>query len=233
MPLDMQAARKAKRSPALTLMPISFASILGGMVTLIGTPPNIVIATFREDALGEPYKMFDFAPVGAAVAVVGVIYVALVGWRLVPTDRSRHDAVQELEELQEYVAEVGVNESSPFLGKALRELCRAGRGERGRAPRSGASGPAPARHGAGEELRKSDLIVLEGAPEAIHEFAGAADLKLSASRKKDRARLRFDRQVEVVVPEGARIDGRSAMDAPARRQGVTLLGISTSRTAIP
>ncbi len=74
MPVDMQAARRAKRSPALSLMPLSFASILGGMVTLIGTPPNVVIATFREEALGAPYGMFDFAPVGAIVAVVGVAY---------------------------------------------------------------------------------------------------------------------------------------------------------------
>ena len=62
--LGIQAAAKAERSPALSLMPISFASILGGMITLIGTPPNIVIATFREDALGEPFGMFDFTPVG-------------------------------------------------------------------------------------------------------------------------------------------------------------------------
>jgi CBS domain-containing protein len=64
MPLDLQAARRAKRSPAETLMPLSFASILGGMMTLIGTPPNIVIATFRSDALGAPFIMFDFAPMG-------------------------------------------------------------------------------------------------------------------------------------------------------------------------
>jgi di/tricarboxylate transporter len=68
MPLDLQAARKAKRSPSLTLMPLSFASILGGMVTLIGTPPNIVLATFRQDALGAPYRMFDFAPVAGRLA---------------------------------------------------------------------------------------------------------------------------------------------------------------------
>ena len=84
MPMDLQAARRAKRSPSLTLMPLSFASILGGMVTLIGTPPNIVIATFRESALGEPYNMFDFAPVGIVVAITGTLFVALVGWRLIP-----------------------------------------------------------------------------------------------------------------------------------------------------
>ena len=80
MPVDMQAAKKAGRSPSLSLMPLSFASILGGMITLIGTPPNIVVAEFRGDALGEPYRMFDFAPVGLACAIVGVAYVALVGY---------------------------------------------------------------------------------------------------------------------------------------------------------
>ena len=88
MPIDMQASARANRSPALTLMPLAFASILGGMVTLIGTPPNVVIATFREKALGEPFGMFDFAPVGIAVATVGVAYVALVGWRLIPRANS-------------------------------------------------------------------------------------------------------------------------------------------------
>ena len=76
MPIDMQAANKAKRSPALSLMPLSFATILGGMVTLIGTPPNIVISQFRETALGEPYSMFDFAPVGLGAE--------LRGWHLSP-----------------------------------------------------------------------------------------------------------------------------------------------------
>lgn len=92
MPVDIQAAKKAGRSPSLTLMPLSFASILGGMITLIGTPPNIVIAEFRGDALGEPYRMFDFAPVGLACAAVGVAYVALLGWRLLPSERRAADA---------------------------------------------------------------------------------------------------------------------------------------------
>jgi di/tricarboxylate transporter len=95
MPLDVQTARKAKRSPAMTLMPLSFASILGGMVTLIGTPPNIVIATFREGALGEPYAMYDYAPEGLVEAVVGHHYVSLDDWRQLPADRGRHDNARD------------------------------------------------------------------------------------------------------------------------------------------
>ena len=122
MPLDMQAAAKAKRSPALSLMPLSFASILGGMITLIGTPPNIVVAEYRGTVMGEPYRMFDFAPVGLAVAIVGVAYVALIGWRLIPGERSQHNTANELSHLGDYLAEVKVPEGSPAIGQKVRDL---------------------------------------------------------------------------------------------------------------
>ena len=122
MPVDLEAATKAKRSPALTLMPLSFATILGGMVTLIGTPPNIVIAAFRKDALGEAFGMFDFTPVGLACAVVGVVFVAALGWRWIPTARREHDTAKELFDLEDYVAEVKVPEGSAAVGKRVSEL---------------------------------------------------------------------------------------------------------------
>jgi di/tricarboxylate transporter len=227
MPLDIQAARKAKRSPSLTLMPISFASILGGMVTLIGTPPNIVIATFREDALGAPYEMFDFAPVGAVVAVVGVLYVALVGWRLVPKGRSAHDAVRELEELQGYVAEVGIEQSSESLGKPLRELKQLAEQSEVNVLGLVRRGQRLPGRALDEELRRSDLVVLAGAPDAINDLASTADLRLSASRRSNGPASEALDMVEAVVPAGGRIVGRSAMDARLlARRGVTLLGIS-------
>jgi di/tricarboxylate transporter len=105
MPVDIATARKAGRSPGLSLMPLSFATILGGMVTLIGTPPNIIIATFREDALGEPFAMFDFAPVGArGRRLQGLLFVALIGWRLIP-NRDTGVGADPLAELKPYIAE--------------------------------------------------------------------------------------------------------------------------------
>ena len=79
LPVDVQTAHKAKRAAGLSLMPLSFATILGGMTTLVGTPPNIIISSFREQALGEPFSMFDFAPVGGLVALIGITFVALFG----------------------------------------------------------------------------------------------------------------------------------------------------------
>ena len=227
MPLDMQAARRAKRSPAVTLMPLSFASILGGMVTLIGTPPNIVIATFREDALGEPYRMFDFAPVGAVVAVTGVIFVMLIGWRLIPVERGKHDTAKELEDLKDYIAEAKVTESSKAVGKplkALDELTEEYDVNVLGLVRRGKRLPGSARN---EEVRKGDVLVMEGGPEAIDQFIGAAKLGFAGSEKHGGIISEAVELMEVVVPEGARIAGRSALDLRLLyRQGVTLLGIS-------
>jgi di/tricarboxylate transporter len=209
------------------LMPLSFASILGGMVTLIGTPPNIVIATFREGALGAPYAMLDFAPVGAVVAISGVLFVTLLGWRLIPAERSRHDPAKELHELEDFVAEAVVPEDSPSTGKTLRELepqaeehdvALLGLIRRGKRL------PGSARN---EALRKNDLVLLEGTPEAIDQFVGATGLEYVGSEKRRGLAAETIAVAQVVVPEGSRIEGRSAMEIRLlTRQGVTLLGIS-------
>ena len=227
MPLDIQAARRAKRSPAMTLMPLSFASILGGMVTLIGTPPNIVIATFRQDVLGAPFQMFDFAPVGFVVAITGILFVIFVGWRLIPIERGRHDTARELQDLKGYVAEAKVFESSETIGKPLKELDGLieeydvnvlGLVRRGKRL------PGSARN---EEVREGDVVIIQGGPEAIDQFVGAAKLTFTGSGKHNGITSEALGLMEAVVPEGARIAGRSALDVRLLyRQGVTLLGIS-------
>jgi len=119
MPFDVETARRSRRAPGLTLMPLAFATILGGVVTLIGTPPNIVASAIREARLGHAYKMFDFTPVGIVVALVGVAFVALVGWRLVP---KRSDELKRLAEANSYQAELRVPDSSPIVGKMSTDL---------------------------------------------------------------------------------------------------------------
>jgi len=227
MPIDMQASARAGRSPALTLMPLAFATILGGMVTLIGTPPNVVIATFREKALGEPFGMFDFAPVGIVVAAVGVAYVALVGWRLIPRARGEQNTMTELEDLSGFIAEGTVTAKSPVIEKAVRDLDElaenndvaiVGLVRRGRRK------PGMARS---EVIQKGDHLVLEGAPAAIEAFIGAAGLEFAGSEKHEGLLADTLDVLEVVVPSGARIEGRSAQDVKLLyRHRVTLLGVS-------
>jgi len=227
MPVDMQAASKAKRSPALSLMPLSFATILGGMVTLIGTPTNVVIATFREDALGEPYQMFDFTPVGIVVAAVGILYVATVGWRLLPVARSKHDTTEELMDMEGYVAEAIVQANSKYIGQQLRDLFPLSTENDVNLlglVRNGRRLPGTARN---DVLRENDILVLEAGPDAIEKFVGAAGLKFIGTEKQPSILSENQGLIEVVVPEGAMIEGRSAMDVRLLyRQGVSLLGVS-------
>ena len=121
MPVALQSAAKAKHSPAVILMPLSFASILGGLITLIGTPPNIVVATVREETLGEPFRMFDFAPVGIVVAVAGVLFVALIGWRLLPSGRQKENPTVALADMTGYVFETSVSENSKLVAAPLHQ----------------------------------------------------------------------------------------------------------------
>ena len=126
MPVDIATARKAGRLPGRTLMPLSFATILGGTITLIGTPPNIVIAGIRRDQLGESFAMFDFAPVGLVTTLAGLIFVALVGWRLIPGmgDSDAQGGLNENEKAH-YVAELTVPEGNARVGAHVGEIGRA------------------------------------------------------------------------------------------------------------
>jgi len=228
MPVDVQAASNAKRSPALTLMPLSFATILGGMVTLIGTPPNIIIAAFRAESLGAPYGMFDFAPVGGVCAVVGVLFVMFVGWRLIPADRAKRDTGKELFDVQDYIAELHVPQDSPVTGKRVRELDEDTE-EAGGAivglVRRGARLPGLARR---VVIEHGDVLVVEAGPEAIDKLVGKLGLEYRRPKEEKRTFENTDLGlVEVVVTEGARIEYRSALSLQLLyRHGVTLLGVS-------
>jgi len=226
MPVDIQAAAKAKRSPALSLMPLSFASILGGMITLIGTPPNIVIAEFRNDALGDPYNMFDFAPVGLACAAVGIAYVTLIGWRLLPKKRQQADSGAELFDLADYVAELKVTEGSKVIGLQVSELDD----EAEKADveiigliRNGSRVPGLARRIA---IKAGDTLVVEANPESIEALLGSMKLEyvgsgLSALQDED---LQLS---ELVVPASSPLAGRSTASLRLLyRYGVALVGVS-------
>lgn len=228
MPVDMQAASKAKRSPALTLMPLSFATILGGMITMIGTPPNIIIAEFRQQATGTSFSMFDFAPVGLACAVVGVLFVATIGWRLLPARYKEQQTAQKLFDVSGYVAELHVPEDSPAIGQRVRDLDALAEEEDVAVIgliRRGKRLPGQARL---SEVRVGDILVVEAVPEAIDKIVGMLKLDYQA-RGQDTGPLSNEDMtlLEVVVPGGARIEGRAAYTLRLQnRFDVTLLGVS-------
>ena len=119
MPIALQLAAKHQLAPGQVLMPLSFASILGGMTTLIGTPPNLIVSGYRASSGLGGYAMFDFTPVGLAVALLGVLFVGLLGWRWVPAQRPAGTAHFESDG---YLSEVRIEEGGKAAGKMLREV---------------------------------------------------------------------------------------------------------------
>ena len=229
MPATIDAARKAGRSPSLLLMPLSFGSILGGLITLIGTPPNIIIAAYREEAMGEPFHMFDFSPVGLAVAGVGIIFLALFGWRLLPKERQAQSAPDELFDIDAYVAEVLVPESSSAVGQRIIELDD-------EADECGVriAGLIRGRRRILRTTRKTiveagDIIILEAGPEELDKFAHTLGLEIKGDFEKDKKLFASEEVVlvEAVVSADSRLIGRKIGEMRLKsRHGLNLLGVS-------
>jgi len=227
MPVDIQAAKKAGRSIRKTLMPLSFATILGGLVTLIGTPPNIIIAQYREKVAGEPFQMFDFAPVGLICAIIGIGFVALIGWRLVPRADEKSGVDDGTIDLDEYIAELVVPEKSSAVDKRVRDLYdEANENDliilglvRNNRRLSGFS--------ASQEIRAGDMLVVEAAAEDIDRFRGVYSLEFFGEKTTSEKAIGDLQLTEVLVTPESRIVGRSAIELRLRaRRGVALLGIS-------
>lgn len=122
LPIALSTSAERNRSPALVLMPLAFGSLLGGMMTLIGTPPNIIIANIRAEEAGEPFGMFSFAPVGLPIAIVGVAFITFIGWRLIPKERLENDSAGKLFEVGSYLTEAKVPEGSAIVDQTLGEI---------------------------------------------------------------------------------------------------------------
>ena len=227
MPVDIQASQKAGRSPRITLMPLSFATILGGLVTLIGTPPNIIIASFRERTTGEPFAMFDFAPVGIVCAVVGIAFVAFGGWRLIPHGGDHKDSTKELMELDGYIAELVIPEKSKAIGMKVKELYDDADENDLLILGVVRNGKRRSGFGATTELRANDMLVVEATAENIDRFRGTLKLEFFGEKPSGDAAVGDMELMEVVVPADSRIVGRSAISLRLRaRRGVSLLGVS-------
>ncbi len=228
MPVDIQTARKADRSPGLSLMPLSFATILGGMATLIGTPPNIIIASIREEALGEPFKMFDFAPVGGITALVGLLFVALIGWRLIPTPEGKSPNAS-LESYTDYLAELTVPEDSKHIGKRVGELYEIA--EKSDVAILGLIREGKRWYGTAKNaaLQAQDILVMEAAPEALDEFRTSLNLNFSDIKREEILKAASEglSTIEVVATENSRIIGKTADSIGlAWRQRTVMMGVS-------
>jgi di/tricarboxylate transporter len=238
MPVGLGLARRDGVSASRILMPLSFASILGGLVTLIGTPPNIIVSGYRQSTTGDGFAMFDFALVGIPVALAGIIFVVLASRWLLPDQRAG-EAVGPEFDLADYLTEFVVPEGSSLIGQKVEgigpvtgddarptELALIRRRQR------------IVRRLHHETLIEGDILLMRGTPEQI-EIAIAKGLEIrERSKEKERTDATESESeekpsvegpvvVEAVVPPRAMLENRSAADLRLRsRYGVNLLAVA-------
>lgn len=233
MPVAIHIAQKSGHSPSSILMPISFASLLGGMTTLIGTPPNIIIASFRANEVGESFSMFDFAPVGLSLSVLGLLFIIFIGWRILPKRVSREEGAN-LFNIEDYITEIEIDEDSKLVDKPLYELTKIIDGDIQilSVVRNKYLMHAPDIR---MKIKTGDIISIESDAEDLKAFLEKSNSKLIA-KKEDLPEIIGGEEisnVEAVVMADAPIINQTAVGLNMRnRYGVNLLAISRQNKKI-
>jgi di/tricarboxylate transporter len=210
LPVALSTSARRDRPPSAVLMPLAFGSILGGMTTLIGTPPNIIVAGFRRSAEGAPFEFFDFGWVGVPIALAGVAFITLIGWRLLPADRRGQSDSGPAFDVADYLIEVKVGEDSPLVGKRteqIEELREANVAVVGRARGEGRV------LGVGRRtLKAGDVLILRADADAVAEVLETLELEVVTKGGDALEHLRSEdlSLVEVVVRPGSPLVGNAA-----------------------
>ncbi|PSW05512.1 SLC13 family permease [Photobacterium lipolyticum] len=209
LPVALATARKHKRSPAMLLMPLAFGSILGGMMTSIGTPPNIIIASLRSQTAGIPFNFFDFSGVGVTVAAFGVFFVSFFGWRLIPKARMEKSPTEQLFSIDDYLTEVIVPTDSKLIGIGVEELEELDNNHVeviGLSREYGRTINLPYRY----QLKAGDILILQADPGDIQAFLNSCDLELMTSADGEFMKLTSGdlALAEGVVQSGSVLEGR-------------------------
>jgi di/tricarboxylate transporter len=228
LPIAFQIARRAGTPVSALLMPMSFGALLGGVMTLIGTSPNIIVSRLRQEIVGQPFSMFDFLPVGLGLTVAGVAFL-LVGWRLLPrggeSGGGRLGAGEPFR-IEDYTAEIRIPPDSSFPGRQVRDVEALGEGDVSviAIVREGAHRYIPASHW---RLYADDVLIVEGPPNALRRVVERARLELVAERDLP-AGMGGDLAVtEAVVTASSPMVGQSLEGLRLReRHGVNLLAVS-------
>jgi len=251
MPVAIWMSRQSGRSPSYLLMPLAFGSLLGGTLTLIGTPPNLIIAGYRAEAGEAPFGMFAFLPVGAAVTVAGVLFIALLGWRLVPR-RQEQEGNGDLFEISAYLTEVRVPEGCKYAGRTLHALIGAVQDEADVQVIALIRGDERQRMPSTYEvLREGDILLVEADSDSLKALLDVTGVELAADVEEQENKARDEQEAaeqaveqekaeknhksrhgeltlaEAIVSPGSMLVGTSASGLDLReRHGVNVLAVA-------
>lgn len=234
LPVAVWMSRQSGYSPSLTLMPLAFGSLLGGMLTMIGTPPNIIIASYRAEVAGEAFGLFAFSPVGLAVTLAGVAFIGLLGWRLTPR-RQQEESPDQLFKVSAYLTEVRIPEGCSLAGQTTYDLMAAVKDDadvmvvglvRGEQRQQ-----MPSIY---KVLQAEDILLVEADSDSLKTLLDVTGLELAGRRSETDEEASGHREdfgeltlVEAVISPGSLLVGTSASALSLRqRHSVNILAVA-------
>ncbi len=229
IPVAFQVARRTNTPISYLLMPMAFGSLLGGIVTLVGTSPNVIVARVRQDLTGQPFEMFDFTPVGVGVAAAGLVFLAF-GYRLLPRERKGSASLDTALDIDDYTTEAKVTPDSPVAGQTIADLRRLTDEDVSVTAiirnNDRSSRPLP-----DVEIRPDDTLLLEGEPAALERVVAEAKLRLTRDDRpleKGEATDEIGVIEAVIGADSVLVDRTVESVALYQRYGLNLLAVSRS-----
>ncbi|RYY29010.1 MAG: SLC13 family permease [Sphingomonadales bacterium] len=231
MPVAFQMAKKSNAQPAVFLMPMAFASLLGGLITLIGTSPNIIVSRVREEMTGQPFGMFDYAPVGLTLTVIGLIFLRF-GYRLIPRNRRSAATLGEALDIKDYTTEAAISANSPARDETIAKFQH--RYDDEVKVTAMLRNGARSRPHANTKLREGDVLILEGAPDALERAIAGDMLELEGQHRASPEGSSGEVGViEAVIGAESTLRGRTAGRLGLHeRYGINLLAVSRAGSRI-
>lgn len=232
MPIALKISSKSKLPLSKVLMPMAFASVLGGLCTAIGTPSNILISSFRMDYLGEPYHLLDFTPMGIIIAIASLSFIIMLGWRILP-NRQSNIQQESMNKLLEYLTEIKILADSPLMDLPYQQFETAFdekivclgfiRNKRRKLQIT-----------THDKVQINDIVIIETSPEQLKTMMQNKYLEvIGDTQPAEIIQAESMAIVEAVVPQGSRMENRSANSMRLRnRFDINIVGISREGTYI-
>jgi di/tricarboxylate transporter len=213
IPMVTDLARKTKVSPSKLLIPLSYAAMLGGTLTLLGTSTNLLGSQVSARLINHPFSMFEFTKLGIVVFVVGILYLITIGHRLIP-ERIRHDLKDYIEEyeIEKYLTEIKIAENSPLIGQDIGELL-SNKGKNLDIIQLNRNNEKYMEPLELKTIRPNDHLVIRADYETVLEFAKINGVIILPEIKISQAQLENEitgqKVIELVIPDNSFLKGRT------------------------
>lgn len=210
IPIVVNLSRKTKTSPSKILMPLSYASMMGGVVTLIGTSTNLLASDISARLIDHPFSMFEFTKMGVIIFAIGLIYLVTVGYLITPRRVDPDEEFTEGYKIEYFLSEIIISPKSPFIGKSINQIKEEKNYDMDviKILRSEKSLEEPL---SSKTLKEQDQLLIRMDKETLEDIMQSEYLEFATKTKTKKSQIEEDMKkilIEVVIPNGSGLEDK-------------------------